>query len=992
MHYDLSYLTNPTVFAVGREAAHSDHAVYEGLAQAQAECSGLVKSLNGKWKFSYASCPAQRAQGFFAPGYDVSGWDEIDVPAHIQMQGYDRCQYVNTQYPWDGVEELRPPQVSERYNPVGSYVRTFDLPAQWTNEGRVLVRFEGVATAVYVWVNGAFIGYAEDSFTPSEFDLTAHVRPGENTLCVEVYKYSSAAWLEDQDFFRFSGIFRDVVLCHEPKRHVRDVFVTTTFDERMHDATLRVRLKLSGVQPGDQISAQLLGTRSEWRCQAEAEMDISVPVFAPRKWSAEEPNLYRLRIVWGDEIAETDVGFRVFEMKDGLMCLNGKRIVFHGANRHEFGHLHGRVLTLEEMEYDVRMMKRSNINAVRTSHYPNCSAFYKLCDRYGLYMIDETNMESHGSWQKMGKIEPSWVVPGDLPEWQGAVLDRACSMFERDKNHPSVLIWSCGNESFGGKDIFEMSEYFRRTDPTRLVHYEGIFNDRRYEKTSDMESQMYTKPADVEAFLKAHPEKPFILCEYTHAMGNSCGGMSLYTALEDKHPRYQGGFVWDFIDQAIAVIDDVTGEQRLCVGGDFGERPTDYHFSGNGLLFADRQPTPKLAEARALYAPVRLRVDAQGVQIENKNLFVSTRGMLLRWAVLADGVQIDAGEMDAPDVPAGEDGYLPLAFTVAKTGETVIRVSLCLGEDTLWAERGYVVSVGEAVLGTWSAQETAVQPGRIARGDVNLGVHGEDAGVILSMSEGGLVSMKRCGAEYIARAPRPCFYRAPTDNDRGNGMPTRCAIFMAASLCARAKLERVEEQDGKLQACYDYELPGTPVRAQVRYTVLGADAVEIECSYPGAQGLPEMAQFSLPIRLQDVLEDMTYYGRGEAENYCDRKSGAYLGLYTQKVADNVTPYLKPQECGNRTDVRFMDITTGGHGVRVEMVDKPLNVSVLPYSFAELDAALHPDELCAPHYTYVNVAGYMGGVGGDDSWGAPVHEEYTVKSDAPMSFRFILRTI
>ena len=991
MQYDLSYLSDPRVFALGREDVHSDHEVYASLEEAERGVSSLEMSLRGRWKFSYADSPAQRAQGFFAPGYDVSGWDEIEVPGHIQMQGYDRCQYVNTQYPWDGVEALRPPQVRRTYNPVGSYVRTFTVPDAWRRDGRVLVRFEGAATAIYVWVNGTFLGYAEDSFTPSEFDITAALHAGENTLCVEVYKFSSAAWIEDQDFWRFSGIFRDVLVRREPPRHVRDVFVTTAFDKRMHDATMRVRLKLTGVKPGDQIYAKLLDTRSEWGCEAQEEMDISVPVFAPRKWSAEEPNLYRLRITYGDEIVETDVGFRVFEMKNGLMCLNGKRIVFHGVNRHEFSHLRGRVLTEEEMEYDARVMKQNNINAVRTSHYPNCTAWYRLCDRYGIYVIDETNLESHGSWMKMGAVEPSWVVPGDRPEWQDAVLDRAQSMLERDKNHPSILIWSCGNESYGGKDLFEMSEYFRRADPTRLVHYEGIFHDRRYEGTSDMESRMYAKPAEIVEYLRSRPKKPYISCEYMHAMGNSCGGMSLYSALEEQYPHYQGGFIWDFIDQAIAVTDEATGERRLCVGGDFGDRPTDYHFCGNGLLFADRTFTPKMAEVRALYAPVQLTVDAQGVLISNRNLFVSTAGMLLRWEVLLNGAKVDAGEQIAPDVPAGEEGYLPMEIALPRDGETVVRVSLAIGENTPWARRGHVVTTGETVIGAWKS-DAVPMPGEIVRGDVNMGVHAKHAGLLLSITEGGLTSMKKDGAEYIARAPRPCFYRAPTDNDRGNGMPARCALFAAASLYASAKLERCGVTDGRLQAVYSYTLPGTPINAQVKYTVLGADAVEIECSYPGAQGLPELAQLSVPIRLQDVMEDMTYYGRGEAENYADRKAGAYMGVYTQKIGDNVTPYLKPQECGNRTDVRWMEITRDGHGIRVEMVDQPLNVSVLPYSFIELDTAMHLDELCVPHYTYINVAGYMGGVGGDDSWGAPVQAPYVIPSDKPLSFRFVLRTI
>jgi len=564
------------------------------------------------------------------------------VPAHMQMEGYGVPQYANTQYPWDGRDEVSPGEIPEEFNPVGTYVKYFTLPSAMAGK-RVFVSFQGAESGLAVWLNGDYVGYSEDSFTPAEFELTPWLmeEDGLNKLVVQVFKWTSSSWCEDQDFFRFSGLFREVYLYAVPKVHAQDIRVRTLLDDDYQDADLEVALKVWGSGSVRvsllEESAAVCATAVETppRCASAAgcsrdeknaahcaaatynihrngaggmegeetsasELLFSLHVAAPQLWSAEHPNLYTLLLEMLDkegevvEVIRQNVGFRRFEMKDGMMHINGKRIVFRGVDRHDFSSKYGRAVTYEETEQDIITMKRHNINAIRTSHYPNHSFLYDLCDRYGLYLIDETNLESHGTWCAyfQGTVGLDYVVPGDHEKWMGAMLDRVNSIFQRDKNHPSILIWSCGNEAFGGKVIFEMSQLFRRLDPTRLVHYEGIFNDRRYNGTSDMESQMYTPAEDIREFLKKDRSKPFICCEYMHAMGNSCGAMQKYTDLTEEEPLYQGGFIWDYIDQSITKKDRY-GMPFEAYGGDFDERPNDSNFSGNGIVYGgDRKPSP----------------------------------------------------------------------------------------------------------------------------------------------------------------------------------------------------------------------------------------------------------------------------------------------------------------------------------------------------------------------------------------------------------------
>lgn len=994
----LSWLEDPEVFAVNRIPAHSDHTYFEKETEERA----LRQCLNGSWLFSYAKNPSMRVERFYEDSYDCSGFDTIQVPGHLETQGYGRNQYINTMYPWDGEEFLRPPMVSKRNNPVGSYVKYFTLEEQMKGK-RTFISFQGVETAFYVWLNGTFIGYSEDSFTPAEFELTETLREGENKLAVEVYKRSSASWLEDQDFFRFSGIFRDVFLYSIPRVHVRDIFVKAGLTDSYQEGTLEIRAELIGDIDDVTIEASLRdGDEKEiWNGNAEGKEEVFFKAsgLAVLPWSAEEPRLYRLYLYVKNEEGQIlefipqKVGFRRFEMKDRIMCLNGKRILFKGVNRHEFNPVRGRAITREDMLWDIRFMKQHNINAVRTSHYPNQTLWYELCDEYGIYLIDETNLESHGSWQKLGEVEPSWNVPGDRPEWKAAVLDRASSMFERDKNHPSVLIWSCGNESYAGTDIEAMSEYFHEKDDSRLVHYEGVFWNRKYDHISDMESRMYAKPAEIEEYLENDPKKPYISCEYMHSMGNSTGGMKLYTDLEKKYPLYQGGFIWDYIDQSLYRVNEL-GERVLTYGGDHDERATDYEFCGNGIVYADRKASPKAQEVKALYADIKLEPDEKGVKIINDSLFVSTGRYVLAYRLLKEDRCLYEAETET-DVAPESEAYVNLTYPeLPGTGEFIYEVSLRLKDDTLWAKAGYEISFGQYVKKTADKAEEKTCPLEIIRGDVNIGVRGRGFTAMFSKAEGGIASLCYDGVEYITRTPKLTFWRALTDNDRGAKTGFDAAQWMTAGLFY--KLTDVDVQEQKDQVCvtFEYLLPTVPqTKAYVSYRVTGDGKIHVHALYKGTDGLPEMPAFGMDMKLKARYDRVRYYGRGPEENYLDRREGARLGVYSYQAADNLSAYLFPQECGNRMDVRWVEVTDAdGQGLRFETEGVPFENSVLPCSAYELEAATHREELPKAHYSWVRILESQMGVGGDDSWGAPVHEEYRLSSDIDRNIKFTIQKV
>ncbi len=990
----LEWLKNPEIFEVNREKAHSDHTY-------TTKDGNLRQSLNGTWKFAYTEHPDNRPADFYQTDYDVTGFDDITVPGHIQLQGYDKPQYVNTQYPWEGQESLVPPQIPQKRNPVGSYVKFFDMDESLLGK-ETFISFQGVETAIYVWLNGEFVGYAEDSFTPSEFNITPYLKAKGNKLAVEVYRYSTASWLEDQDFWRFSGIFREVYLYAVPEIHVRDMKVIADYDHENHNGILTTELDIIGEKD---YSVKLTLTDKNGNKVYEsdtADVTASIPNVMP--WSAEQPNLYTLTAeISSDseiiETAETKVGFRTFELKNNLMCLNGKRIIFKGINRHEWSAERGRAITVEDMLWDIRFMKQNNINAVRTCHYPNNSLWYQLCDEYGIYLIDETNLETHGANE---------VVPASDPQWLEAVLDRAKSMYERDKNHASVLIWSCGNESNCGDDIAAMAAYFHETDPTRLVHYEGVFWNRAYDDITDMESRMYAKPCYVEEYLSNAPKKPYISCEYMHAMGNSLGGMKLYTDLEDKFDAYQGGFIWDYIDQSLykdgVLVADSNPMSAYpltlnsiqprfgAYGGDFDDRPTDYGFCTNGIVYADRTYSPKVSEAKQLYSNIRMNITNGVLTVENRNLFIDTSGYLFKVTLAKEG-KILGTEEHSLNISAGETGSVKIGLTVPEHGgEYVLTASAVLAEDTLWADKGHEISFAQEIVTTSESKaETTSAKAEIVWGSFSVGVHGEGFSMLFDYREGGISSLKYDGMEYITRVPQISFWRAMTDNDRGAGYPFEMAQWRIAGKCAKHLGDRISTSVTETSIAITFVRLAPTVPAfeyKVTYTAYFDGRLGVKVDYPGVKGMADMPVFAMDFKLKKQYSHFTFCGMGPDENYIVRNNGARLGVYTSTAQDNFTKYLNPQECGNRTGVRYVNVyDENGAGLRFTANENPFEMSVLPYSAYELDNALHREELPEPSYTWVRIAAKQMGVGGDDSWGAPVHQEFKLEAEHPMTLQF-----
>lgn len=647
MNADIRWLDRPDVFRVNQCAAHSDHSFYECANDCASQQQTLKQSLNGRWKFHYSINAKERPADFFNPDYDSHAFDDIEVPGHIELAGYDKIHYINTMYPWEGHYYRRPAGTLQNthrsegmfseadYNPVGSYLRTFDLTDALRGK-RIILSFEGAEQAIYVWMNGQFVGYAEDSFTVSEFDVTPYVKETGNLLAVEVHKRSTAAFLEDQDFFRFFGLFRDVNLYGLPKLHVQDLWLRPQVPPSENGgvstekASLSADIAISAQFPQKGSLRMTLRDDTHILFQKELAFSCDLPkqtaadspiayagttlsfgetlTEAVRLWDNHDPYLYTVEIELLDadgipvEYVPYSIGFRRIALENGQMKLNGKRLIINGVNRHEWSARGGRCITADEELSDLYCMQRNHINAVRTCHYPDRISWYYRCDAAGIYVMAETNLESHGSWQKRGGIDPSWNIPGSEPLWEAVVLDRARTNFAMFKNHPSVLFWSLGNESYAGDVLAKMNAFYKNTDPDRLVHYEGVVNCRAYEDViSDMESRMYARPEDIRAYLTDSPKKPFLLCEYMHDMGNSLGGLGDYIALLDEFENYQGGFIWDFIDQALYVTDSVTGQTVLRYGGDFDDRPSDYEFSGNGLLFADRTEKPAMQEVNYYY-------------------------------------------------------------------------------------------------------------------------------------------------------------------------------------------------------------------------------------------------------------------------------------------------------------------------------------------------------------------------------------------------------
>lgn len=1086
-------LSDPKFFKENRLDAHSDHIWYASEQEEKSKKSSYFYSMDGLWKFQYAKNPNEAPKDFFAVEYDCKSWDDIRVPAHIQMEGYDVPHYVNTQYPWDGKEEILPGEAPRRFNPTASYVKYFVLPKKMqkalmeeqktdtddcgkekeeqegdtgTKGVRICISFQGVESAFALWLNGQYIGFSENSFDPAEFDLTDYLIPdGENKLAVRVFKWCSGSWCEDQDFFRFSGIFRSVYLYEKPVVHLEDLSAVPVLSQDFKEGMLELSMKLLGKgKAGLHLlrNGELVATSQMEFCNETVQTALRVS--HPDLWSAEIPSLYELQISLEDENGKVSefilqhIGFRRFELDHGIMKLNGKRIVFKGVNRHEFSSLRGRVPNQDEVFMDVVTMKQNNINAIRTSHYPDASYLYDLCDQYGLYLIAENNMESHGTWDAAlsGKQSEEYIVPNDHEEWEGMMLDRANSCYERDKNHPSILIWSCGNESWGGRVIHEMAELFRKKDPHRLVHYEGIFHDRRYNDTSDIESQMYTPAAEIRKFIQKHPDKPFICCEYTHAMGNSNGAMHKYTDLTDTEPKYQGGFIWDYIDQSIEQKDRY-GRPYMAYGGDFGDRPNDGNFCTNGIMFGDRTLSPKVQEVKYNYQNISILFEEGKEEgtftIQNKNLFLNTSVFDARVILQEDGEEIlnlpasfnveplsekkislpnEIKEILKEKGIIGEQNEEVLHKEELNQQEQIpeytVTISFRLKQDEAWAKAGHEVAFGQNIYKSGTNKEyscgimlhsngcrrvqerngnerTVLAETRsepefyYVKGNNNLGVYGDSWSALFSLTRGVMTSYVYGGKEMLKTNPKLNFWRAPTDNDRGNFMPQRYAQWKIASLYAvpssssgfSADPPRIEVKKNSIALTYCYDLSTRPsASCYVTYEVFGDGTVKTLLHYDVVKELGDMPEFGMLFQLDADYDRVTWYGLGPGETYADRMHGAKLGIYVKSVEDCFAPYVIPQESGNHCGVRWAKVTDRlGRGMI--FLGDSLSFSVLPWSPHEIENARHGNELPPILYTYVCVASHQMGVGGDNSWGALTHPEYLLDvSGKAIEFTFSFR--
>lgn len=1000
--------SKPDVFQVNRLPAHATLMPYDNVASAlngvRTE-SPYYLSLNGTWKFHIAPNPSKRDTSFYKDTADVSSFGNIQVPGNWETQGYDHPIYTNVTYPWTGYENPSPPQAPTADNPVGSYRREFTVPESW-NGRQIFLSFQGIGSAFYVWINGNYVGYGEDSFTPKDYDVTQYLRTGTNNISVEVYRWSDGSWLEDQDMIRLSGIFRDVYLFSTPPVHIYDFHYTTDLDGSYTNATLTVKADLkyfSQTAPvgysveaavynsgGGQVTSLQLGTAS-FSTGNETQLSQSTSVVNPQKWSAEFPNLYTLVIVLkdpGGNIIETEsciLGFRKFELTGGQMKINGKPILFKGVNRHEIDPDKGKTISYDRMVQDITIMKRFNINAVRTSHYPNDPLWYELCNKFGIYVIDETNLESHGI---------SNVLPAGRPEWTNNCVDRIKSMVERDKNHPCVLIWSLGNEAGSGSNFQVMADWVHQNEPTRLVHYEG------YNQVADMNSYMYSSVESVEQYGASGNAKPLILCEYAHAMGNSVGNLYQYWDAIEKYPNLQGAFIWDFVDQGLR-----NSSGGFSYGGDWGDNPNDADFCANGIVSADRTLQPEIFEVKKVYQNIKVKaVDLLKGQIEIKNYycFTNVNSFNGTWQLMEDNEQIISGTLAASDldIPPLTSKAITIGFgtPALKAGAQYwLNLSFTLAKNELLVDAGYEIASEQFKIPFEVPEAPMVDSLQIPTLSVNdskdsIIVSNTNLQLVFDKNVGTISSFMYQGTKLLQTGPIPFFWRAPNSNDIGNGMPSRCGTWKNASqnrTVTGLTLKEISARQVQIVVTFSYPT-STKSFGSIIYDIYGDGNVVVSSTLvPGNSQLPEIPEVGMFCTVPSEFNNVSWYGRGPFENYWDRKTSANVGVYNTTVDSMFVSYIRPQETGNRTDVRWVCLTnSSGKGLMaVGMPDFEFNA--LQYTPWELESKKHPYELVKNSSVVLRLNYHQMGVGGDNSWGARPHPEFTLYSNKAYTYQFRL---
>ena len=972
-------------------------------------------SLNGSWDFKlYLSASDVPAQ--FWTGEEA--WEEIEVPSNWQIKGWGRPQYTNITYPF----EPNPPNVPER-NEIGCYRKYVQLPREWQGQ-EIFIHFAGVQSAFYLWVNGQYLGYSEGSMTPAEFKLTSVVKPGENEIAVQVFNYSDATYLEDQDFWRLGGIYRDVFLFTTPQVHIRDFFVKTLLDKNYLDGVLDLTINLfnEGNSPakGGEIELTLIGPSGENVLNTTLDVPKFIPVsdvepirFSssianPAKWSAETPNLYQLILEYKNEsgnIIESvsrNIGFRQVEIKEGQLLVNGKAILVKGFDRHEWSPDNGRAVSIGWMIKDLELMKQNNVNAVRTSHYPNQPIWYQLCDQYGIYVLDEANIESHGLWEKGYFI-------GEQNEWKKAIIDRGVSMVERDKNHPCIIGWSLGNESGTGVNFHAMAEAMKAIDNTRPIHYESQ-NPPYVKKLSefDINSTMYPSPTKAEdarwaldEFALADVSRPTIVCEYAHGMGNSTGNFQkFWDVIENPaYPTLQGGFIWDWVDQGITQIDE-NGQSYFAYGGDFGDVPNDANFCMNGLVNADRRPHPGLAEVKKTFQFIKfdvIDVRTGHIRLSNTYQFISTDFLKLQWNVEEDGKAVLDGEEKIVLGP-GESKEVQLhleSLLLLKNHDYYLNLNMVLDGSQLWAKDGFVLAGDQIpVQVAIDDSQSPISNGKLVidEQEDKIGLASGTFNVIFDKQSGEMSSLNYGSGELIAYEANSNFWRAPTDNDIGGDEKGYAAQWKHAGLDnitvkdVQVQITPLEPYQARLSVTKILACTAGSIHVNEIYTIMATGLIDVQNNIDIDGDFPSLPRIGQLYKLNYNLDQLAWFGRGPSESYPDRKMSQRMGLYSGQVEDQFFPYSKPQETGNKMDVRWLTLTdTNGTGIQFVGLPK-LNFNALLYSQEEMSTKKHPNELKKADYITLCLDYRQMGLGGDDSWSPRVHKEYLL-TDKHYEFKY-----
>jgi beta-galactosidase len=1009
---------NPAVSGANKEEPHASFAACPELpspAGAGNEAAWRL-SLDGPWKFHWASGPGDRPADFWKPGFDASDWAAIAVPSDWTSEGYDIPIYVNSSYEF--APNPRPPFVPLKHNPIGSYLRTFRVPGAWKDLD-VFLHFGAVKSFFRVWINGQAVGFSKDSKTPAEWNVTPYVHDGENILAVEVYRWSDGSYLECQDFWRLAGIERSVFLFAAPKVRIRDVFAGASLDGRYRDGRLDLTVDLLNGAPDRRAGAlavrYLLYDKAGRRVlegrrpagldgRERASVEFAETVGSPHPWTAETPYLYTLvvELVGPEgkcrEALRQRIGFRTAEIRNGRFLINGVPVLLKGVNRHEHDPHTGHVISEESMRRDIELMKRANINAVRTCHYPDDPLWYDLCDAYGLYLIDEANIESHG----MGYGPRSLAKD---PEWGPAHLDRIARMVERDKNHPSIVIWSMGNEAGDGVNFENAYRWIKQRDPSRPVQYERA----ELRPDTDIYCPMYPSIQEIEKYASSKPARPLIMCEYAHSMGNSTGNLEDYWDVIEKYDALQGGFIWDWVDQGFAKT-NAKGETYWAFGGDYGppDVPSDKNFCCNGLVAPDRTPHPALAEVKKVYQPIwftDMNAESQTVEIENRHDFIPLDAFDVKWEITSEDGVLASGLLRTPRIRPREAARVDVPWPKSRLSpgkEFFLNLTAVVRDPFPGLPAGHVVAAEQFALAgpaaAGSEPEAAGPPLAVKDGVRETVVTGRDFRLLFDKLTGTLASFVCRGRELIEAGPQPNFWRAPTDNDFGNGMDRRAGLWRRASLYRQIRSITVtQDAADRATVSVRFLIPSASAEHLVRYVISGDGEVVIANEFAPREGarLPDMPRVGLRMAMPRGFDRVQWYGRGPQENYRDRKTAAFVGLYETTLADQVIPYVTPQEYGNRTDTRWVAIRDKDGAGLLITGGTLFEFSALPYWPEDLTlesrGSKHPVDILKRDFTCLTLDLAQMGVGGDDSWGARVHQEYTVPAKA-YSYSFRIRPI